>query len=63
MAQAAALTGSDAPAQAARPIVEPGGRLTEAALLFEDVLDGGELGDKIDEAAAGRACRGQRSGG
>ena len=49
--EAAAVTGNDLLAQAAVPIYESGKRITQAALQFEDVLDGGEMGDKIAQTA------------
>jgi hypothetical protein len=49
--EAAAMTGNDLLAQAAIPIHESGVRFTEAANLFKDVLEGGELGDSINQAA------------
>jgi hypothetical protein len=49
--EAAATTGSYLLAQAARPIYESGARITQAALLFEHILEGEELGDKIGQTA------------
>ena len=49
--EAATITGIDALAQAAVPIHESGARFSQAANLFKDVLDGGELGGSIEQAA------------
>jgi hypothetical protein len=49
--EAAVLTGIQALAQAAEPIIESGSRLTQAARLFEDVFEGGDLDDTIAQTA------------
>jgi hypothetical protein len=49
--EAASISGRDILAQAAVPIHESGTRYSEVANLFKDVLDGGELGDSIEQAA------------
>lgn len=49
--EAATITGAETLAQAAVPIQESGARFTEAATLFKDVLDGGELGSSIEQAS------------
>ena len=49
--EAAAVTGSSALAQTAVLLQESGARFSEVALLFKDVLEGGEIGERIDQAA------------
>ncbi len=49
--EAAATTGNDLLCQAATPIYKSGARLSQAARLFEDILEGGELDVKIVQAA------------
>ena len=45
------MTPSASLAQSATPIFESGMLMTRAAVLFEDVLEGGDLGDKIGQTA------------
>jgi hypothetical protein len=49
--EAASITENDSLAQAAGPILQSGARISQAAQLFEDVLEGSDLGDKIEQAA------------
>ena len=49
--EAASITENDALAQVAGPILQSGTRISQAACRFENVLEGGEIGDKIEQAA------------
>ena len=48
--EAAPITNKDVLAQAAGPIVQSGERISQAARLFENILEGGGIGDKIGQA-------------
>ncbi|MFN2142164.1 MAG: BtrH N-terminal domain-containing protein [Candidatus Promineifilaceae bacterium] len=49
--EAATITGNSALAQAAVLLQESGARFSQVALLFKNVLEGGAIGERIDQAA------------
>jgi hypothetical protein len=48
---ASSITGNDLLAQAAGPIFQSGAHISQAARLYKYVLEGGDLGDKVEQTA------------
>jgi hypothetical protein len=49
--EAATITGNSALALAAVLLQESGARFSQVALLFQDVIEGGAIGERIEQAA------------